>query len=106
MKTANYLLSILKSNLNIFWSWGSHKFVAIENGLRFNVDGFIHKGIVEIIYNEGSDLFDIKLLSNRLKEVKFIEGIYIDQLIDVIDDNVECCKNYEQRVRDKYSLPL
>lgn len=106
MKMANYILSILKSNLNIFWSWGGHRFIAVENGLRFHVNGFIHKGIIEIIYNEGTDLFDIKLLSNRLKEVKFIEGIYIDQLIDVIDDNVECCKNYEQRVRDKYSLLL
>ena len=103
---ANFILSILKSNLNIFWSWGGHGFVAIENGLRFNVDGFIHKGIVEIIYNEGSDLFDIKLLTNHLKEVKFIEGIYVDQLIDVIDDAVECCENYEQKVKEKYSLLL
>jgi len=104
MEMANYILSILKSNLNIFWSWGGHKFVAIENGLRFNVNGFIHKGVVEIIFNESTDLFDLRLLSNQLKEVKSIEGIYIDQLIDVIDDTVECCDNYEQKVKEKYSL--
>ncbi|MFV0419875.1 MAG: hypothetical protein ACK5KT_14240 [Dysgonomonas sp.] len=101
---ANYILSVLKSNLNIFWSWGAHKFVAIENGLRFNVDGFIHKGIVEIIYNEGSDLFDVKLLSNQLEEVKSIEGVYFDELVDVIDNSVEYCKNYEEKVKGKYSL--
>lgn len=104
MGMANYILSVLKSNLNIFWSWGSHKFVAIENGLRFNVNGFIHKGFVEIIYNEGSDLFDIKLLTNQLKEVEFIEGVYVDELIDVIDDTVECCDNYDQKVKDEYSM--
>lgn len=104
MEMANYILSILKSNLNIFWSWGSHKFVAIENGLRFNVNGFIHKGLVEIIYNEGSDLFDIKLLTNQLKEVKSIKGVYFDELVDAIDDAVEYCKNYDKKVKDKYSL--
>lgn len=99
---ANYILSILKSNLNIFWSWGGHRFIAIENGLRFQVNGFIHKGWVVIEYNEGTDLFDIRLLSNQLKEVKFVEGIYVDQLVDVIDDMVECCENYDQKVKDEY----
>jgi len=104
MEMTNYILSILKSNLNIFWSWGSHNFVAIENGLRFHVNGFIHKGVVEIIYNEGTDLFDIKLLTNQLKEVKSIEGVYFDELVYVIDDAVEYCKNYEQKVKKQYSL--
>lgn len=99
---ANYILSILKSNLNIFWSWGGHRFIAIENGLRFQVNGFIYKGWVVIEYNEGTDLFDIRLLSNQLKEVKFVEGIYVDQLVDVIDDMVECCENYDQKVKDEY----
>lgn len=104
MEMTNYILSILKSNQNIFWSWGGHKFIAIENGLRFNVDGFMHKGLVEIIYNEGSDLFDIKLLTNQLKEVKSIEGVYFDELIDAIDGAVEYCDNYKQKVKEKYSL--
>lgn len=68
------------------------------------MNGFIHKGLVEIIYNEGSDLFDIKLLTNQLKEVKSIEGVYFDDLVDVIDNSVEYCKNYKERVKDKYSL--
>lgn len=94
MELANYILSILRTDLNIVWSWGFNSPKPTQNGLAFKVQGFFHKGWVTIIYNEGTDLFDIKLLSNQLKEVKSIEGIYVDQLIYVIDDNVECCDNY------------
>lgn len=104
MEMANYILSILKTNLNVVWSWGVHSPKAIQNGLAFKVQGFLHKGWVLVEYNEGSDLFDIKLLSNQFKEVKSTEGIYVDELIDVIDDAVECCDNYDQKVKDKYSL--
>lgn len=102
MEMANYILSVLKYNLNIFWSWGGHKFVAIENGSSFKVQGFLHQGWVLVEYNESSDLFDIKLLTDQLKGVKSIEGIYVDELIDVIDDMVECCENYDQRVKNEY----
>ncbi|NDV78758.1 hypothetical protein [Dysgonomonas sp. 511] len=104
MEMANYILSILKTNLNIVWSWGFNSPKSIQNGLSFKVQGFLHKGWVLVEYNEGSDLFDIKLLSVQLKEVKSIKGIYVDELIDVIDDAVECCENYEQKVKEKYSL--
>lgn len=104
MELANYILSILRTDLNIVWSWGFNSPKPTQNGLAFKVQGFLHKGWVTIIYNEGTDLFDIKLLSNQLKEVKSIEGIYVDQLIYVIDDIVECCDNYEQKVKEKYSL--
>lgn len=100
---ANYILSILRTDLNIVWSWGFNSPKPLDNGLTFKVQGFLHKGWVVIKYNEGSDLFDIKLFSDQLEEVKFIEGVYFDELIDVIDDAVECCENYDQRVKDKYS---
>lgn len=103
MEMANYILSIFKANLNVVWSWGFHNPKPLENGLTFKVQGFLHKGWVLVEYNQGSDLFDIKLLSDKLKEVKSIEGIYVDQLVDVIDDMVECCENYDQRVKDEYS---
>lgn len=99
---ANYILSILKSDLNIIWSWGFNSPKPLDNGLIFKVQRFLHKGWVVIKYNEGSDLFDIKLFSDQLEEVKSIEGVYSDELIDVIDDTVECCENYDQRVKDEY----
>lgn len=104
MEMANYILSILKTDLNIVWSWGFNSPKPLDNGLTFKVQGFLHKGWVKIEYNEGSDLFDIKLLSYQLKEVKSIEGIYVDQLVEVIDDMVEFFENYEQKVKTKYSL--
>lgn len=104
MEMANYILSVLKTDLNIVWSWGFHNPKPLENGLSFKVQGFLHKDWVVVEYNEGSNLFDIKLLSDQLEEVKSIEGIYVDQLVDVIDDMVECCNNYKQKIKDKYSL--
>lgn len=103
MEMANYILSILRTDLNIVWSWGFNSPKPMQRGLAFKVQGFLHKGWVLVEYNAGSDLFNVKLLSNQLEEVKFIENIYVDQLIDVIDDMVECCENYEQRVKDEYS---
>lgn len=103
MEMANYILSILRSNLNIVWSWGFNSPKPLDNGLTFKVQGFLHKGCVSVEYNEGSNLFDIKLFSDQLEEVKSIEGIYVDQLVDVIDDMVECCDNYDQRVKEEYS---
>lgn len=104
MEMANYILAILRTSQNIVWSWGFNSPKPLENGLSFKVQGFLHKGWVLVDYNEVSDLFDIKLLSSKLEEVKFIDGIYVDQLIDVIDDVVECCDNYDQKVKDEYSL--
>lgn len=103
MEMANYILSILRTNLNIVWSWGFNSPKPTQNGLTFKVQGFLHKGWVVIEYNEGSDLFDVKLLSSQLKGVKFIEGVYFDELVDVIDNSVEYCKNYEEKVKDEYS---
>lgn len=99
---ANYILAILRTSQNIVWSWGFNSPKPLENGLSFKVQGFLHKGWVSVEYNEGSDLFDVKLLTDQLKEVKSIEDIYVDQLVDVIDDAVECCDNYEEKVKSKY----
>ena len=104
MEMANYILAILKTSQNIVWSWGFNSPKPLESGLSFKVQGFLHKGWVLVEYNEGSDLFDIKLLTEELRDVKLIEGVYVDQLIDVIDDSVECCENYQQKLKEKYSL--
>ena len=59
MEMANYIFQILRSQPLIIWSWGFNSPEAVLNGLRFNVSGFKFSGIVEILYNDGSDLFDI-----------------------------------------------
>lgn len=105
MEMANYIMQILNAQQMVFWSWGPHRFIALSGnkGLRFLVQGFKHKGWVEVVYNEGSDLFDIRLLNMRKVEKEKIEGIYFDQLVEVIDAHVEKVDDYEERVKATYN---
>ena len=32
--------------------------------------------------------------------MKFIDGIYLDCLVNTLDENIEKCDNYEQRVSE------
>ena len=83
-------------------SWGidPSKARVIDNGMEIHVQGFLHTGFLQITLNEGADLFEITLLSENRETVKFIDGIYLDCLVDTIDRAVEKCDNYEQRVND------
>lgn len=81
----------------VFYSWGSHNFYALPNGLRFIVRGFKFKGVVEVLYNEGSDLFDICLIERGVVKER-IEGIYFDNLVEAIDRHVERTDTYEEDV--------
>ena len=98
-------MTILKTQLMVVWSWGVHKPYAIENGLQFKVQGFKFRGIVEVVYNEGRDLFDVRFLKAN-KVVNTIEGVFFDMLVDVIDDYVEKTTDYEKRVAAEYSISL
>ena len=104
MEMAKYIYSILKSQLNIMWPWGFNTPVAIENGLMFKVQGFLFKGWVKVVYNEGADLFDVIFLSSKMEVKKEIEGVFFDMLVDVIDTNVEKTNDYKNRVKKEYSL--
>ena len=72
----------------------------IDNGMEIYVQGFLHKGFVQITLNEGTDLFEITLLSEERETVKFIDSIYLDCLVNTLDENIEKCENYEQRVSE------
>ena len=107
MEMAKYILRILRSQLMVMFSWGFNHPVALPNneGLRFNVQGYKFKGIVEVIYNECWDLFDVRFIKGG-KVIDTIEEIYLDSLVDVIDDYVEKSPDYEQRVKEQYSFSL
>ena len=102
---AKYIMTILKTQIVVVWSWGFHKPMALENGLRFKVQGFKFKGTVEVVYNEGRDLFDVRFIK-RNKVVNTIDGVFFDSLVEVIDDFVEKTADYEQRVAAEYSISL
>jgi len=107
MEMANYILRILRSQLMVMFSWGFHNPVALPNneGLQFKVQGFRFKGIVEVVYDEGWDLFNVRFIKGG-KVIDTIEEIYVDCLVDVIDDYVERVPDYEQRVAAEYSISL
>ena len=99
---AMYIWQILKMHMTIIMSWGidPSKARVITNGMEIHVQGFLHTGFLQITLNEGADLFEITLLSENRETVKFIDGIYLDCLVDTIDRAVEKCDNYEQRVSE------
>lgn len=104
MSIQELLLFLFRQSLTIVFSWGTHDIVAIENGLRFTVQGYLHKGKVEVVYNEGEDLFAVRLLKPDGSVKRVEEGIYIDCLVEVIDGLVERCENYAQKVKEDYSI--
>ena len=105
MEMAKYILSIFKTQLMVVYSWGFHKPMALQNGLRFKVQGFRFRGVVDVVYYEGRDLFDISFIKSN-KVVNTIEGVYFDMLVDTIDEFVEKTSDYEQRVREQYVINI
>lgn len=98
---AEYILQILRSRLMVVFSWGFHRPTALPDnrGLAFQVEGFKYTGTINVIYNEGTDLFEVHLEDGRIEE-----DVYLDQLVNIIDGMVERCDNYDKRISDAYSI--
>lgn len=102
MEIVEYIFGIFNQHLVIVFSWGFSYPRAIEQGLRFAVQGFIHKGDVDVIYDGGSDLFCVRLLNADGSVIKEQDGINLDGLVDCIDKLVERVPDYEEKVRKTY----
>ena len=102
LELAMYIWRILRTQMTVIMSWGidPSKARVITNGMEIHVQGFLHTGFLQITLNEGVDLFEIKLLSEKRELVKFIDSIYLDCLINTLDENIEKCDNYEQRISE------
>ena len=107
-RMAEYIMVILKSRLQIMWSWGCCKFTALNEGWMWHVQGYLLNGWVKVLYNEGTDAFDVYFLNNRKELVKEVSEVYLDNLVDVIDYHVEKdgSFDYDQRVKEQYSISL
>ena len=101
-KISEYIYSILMSQPTILMSWGFQSPTFIQQGLAFFVNGFKHKGLVKITYNDGQDLFDVYLIDETGKIVDTINMVYFDQLVEVIDERVEITVDYKDRVNNEY----
>lgn len=104
VEIGRYILAILKSRLDIVASWGfdPETLRPIKYGIEFHVQGFKHKGKVQVRLNEGADLFEVALVSDAGDTVETKESIFLDELISTIDDAVENVDDYEKRVATEY----
>ena len=104
MEMAKYIMQILRTQLGIVFSWGFHNPKAIDNGLKFRVQGFLHTGWVEVVYNEGRDLFEVRTINKDGSVKQEVEDVYFDCLVNVIDGMVERCSNYHEKVKETYNI--
>lgn len=89
MEMYKYILQILKTQPIVVFSWGFHNAQALPNGLRFAVNGYLHQGLVDVVYNEGADLFVVNTLDGNGTIKQQVEDVYLDCLVNVIDSMVE-----------------
>ena len=84
----------------VVFSWGFHRPTALPDnrGWAFQVEAFKYTETVKVIYNEGTDLFEVHLENGCIEE-----GVYLDQLVNVIDGMVERCENYDKHISETYS---
>ena len=103
---AGYILSIFRTNPFVVMSWGINpaSIIIVEVGVKFHVQGFIHTGYVQVVLNEGEDLFEVTLISEEGEALKTIEHIFVDNLISIIDDAVEKTEDYEKRISQEYGI--
>ena len=73
-------------------AWGAKNLVAKNDGLQFKTSGMVKwKGIVQVLYDEALDLYNLEFGRIRKYEYKVdkkIEGVYVDQLVELIDGQV------------------
>ena len=105
LQIAKEIWRVLRTAPNIIMSWVLNPVTvrAVENGLRFHVQGFKHTGNVEIKLNEGADLYEIYLYDESGKLKDSHKDIYVDQLVDTIDRAVEYTGvDYQKKVDATY----
>lgn len=82
---------------SVIWSWGARQWSFSTDSqdrpfLLFRVSGFLHKGLVQVVYNAGNDLYIVRLIVRKKGSdviVKEWEGVYGEDLAGLIDSNVE-----------------
>jgi hypothetical protein len=90
---AEGIWEILRCSAFVLMSWGvtDYKETTYKEmqGIRFKVNGFLFKGTVIVVLNEGADLYEIYCLNSDGKVVKSHDGIFCDELVDSIDKLIE-----------------
>lgn len=83
-ETLNQLLHFGKE---YFSSWEVDGFALVENSVRFHAKSFDQWFIVNIAYNQGSDLYDITFYKMPdWEETSKLAGIYFEDMATTIDE--------------------
>jgi hypothetical protein len=94
MSVAQTILSQIKTiDPMALFAWGAKEFINMGDGLKFKTSGMVGwKGYVYVKYDEGLDLYNVifaKIHKYEWVVKKEVNGVYFDQLIDIIDEQVK-----------------
>ena len=90
---------ILSSRMNIIMSWGLHNKRVINDGVRFDVQGFKFTGEVKITFDYARSHANKKSTFKVQIGDDVSTGVTAENLIDFIDERVEKVDNYEEAVK-------
>lgn len=104
-QTAQYIYQILTSKSKIFGSWGVDEISTTEYekmyGLKLNVNGFIHQGEINVVYNVGADYFEVFLFGKNGEVKEHRVDVYFDELVSVVDEMIETGNMSEEKYQEK-----
>ena len=92
----NETLQVLRRLPNnvYFLCWGVSKLVNIEDkGLLMKVNGNLHKGYVFVTLG-WEDLYKVHIMTTHGRVKETIEGIFFEDLTELIDEKIEKIKEY------------
>lgn len=90
----NETLMVLKSPINIYWTWVVEKIFTIENqGLILKVNGH-HWNDFVLITLGWNDTYTVSLLDAEFNPTKTITDVYFDMLQNIIDKEIEYIDAY------------
>lgn len=93
MNTAQIIMSQIKAiDPMAIFAWGAKEFVNMGDGLKFKTSGMVKwKGYVYVKYDEAQDLYNVifaKIRKSEWIEQERVEGVFFDQLVEIIDRRV------------------
>lgn len=75
-----------------FGAWGAKDLVNTGKGLKFKTSGSVRwKGFVNVVYEEGKDLYKIEFFRIRGVKVitdKIVEDVFVEDMVNIIDAQV------------------
>ena len=94
------IMELMNQQPKVVMSWGTHKAALIEDGIKFNVQGFKFEGEVKIKFDYLRSYHNDGIYFKVLIGDTLSTGIEASELIRFIDEQVELVDNYEEAVKN------